>query len=131
MPASSLVITLKPFIAQIRENLALHTENVRMKTLHSDYNVKKFIYRSNLTIKPNAMIGSIGGAFGSGPGGILMAHEGWQGTVVLEAEGTTEAAVELIKRCEREEGGAWRVVREKSRVGRIWLKLVGEDERVR
>lgn len=126
-----LVISLKPFIAQIRENLALQTEKVLIKTLHSNYNVKKFIYRSYLIVKPNTIIGSIGGAGGNGPGGILMAHEDWVGTLVLETEGTTEAAVELMKRCEREEGGAWRVVREKSRVGRIWLNLVGEDERVR
>ncbi|KAG6332859.1 hypothetical protein ID866_6229 [Astraeus odoratus] len=75
----------------------------------------------------------------------------WYGTVIVEAEGTNEGLADLQERCgpgvfppraeaiSRKVRGAkegteakrvWRVVREKSRPGEIWLRAVREKERV-
>ncbi|KAI6121067.1 hypothetical protein F5141DRAFT_1087437 [Pisolithus sp. B1] len=71
----------------------------------------------------------------------------WYGTVVVEVEGTQEGLADLQDRCGPgvfpprpeaitgivkgvERRRIWRVIREKSRPGEIWLRVVREKERV-
>lgn len=79
------------------------------------------------------------------PGVFIDPH--WYGTVVVEAEGTQEGLADLQERCGPgvfpprpeaitgiakgvERRRIWRVIREKSRPGEIWLRPVREKERV-
>jgi len=52
--------------------------------------------------------------------------EGWRGEGVLETEGTREGRQTLVDCLSGDAGEVfvWEFVREKSGVGRIWLKLV-------
>ena len=57
----------------------------------------------------------------------------WQGMVSLESEGTAEGKIELERRLgggdpNRAVMGPWEVIREKSMMGTIWLKLVKPEE---
>jgi hypothetical protein len=80
----------------------------------------------------------------------LFVDPGWHGTIVVEAEGTNEGLADLQERCGngvfppraraviRNPGGlkprdgrkVFRLLREKSRPGEIWLRAVGEKERL-
>ena len=56
----------------------------------------------------------------------------WQGMISLESEGTAEGKMELERRLgggdpNRAVMGAWEVIREKSMMGTIWLKLVKDE----
>ena len=55
----------------------------------------------------------------------------WYGMVSLESEGTAEGKLEIEKRIGGGEGskavmGPWEVVREKSMMGTVWLRLIRE-----
>ncbi|KAK4683748.1 hypothetical protein P7C73_g6480, partial [Tremellales sp. Uapishka_1] len=59
------------------------------------------------------------------------AHPEWQGMVSLETEGTAEGKEEMERRCGWGDGrkttlAPWEVVREKSMLGTVWLRLVRE-----
>ncbi|KAI0300551.1 hypothetical protein B0F90DRAFT_1810405 [Multifurca ochricompacta] len=70
---------------------------------------------------------------------------GWRGTVVVEAEGTNEGLADLRARCRgvfqpragdvapppgERERMVWRVLRERSRPGEIWIRAVSFKERL-
>ncbi|KAI8986861.1 hypothetical protein BD414DRAFT_415743 [Trametes punicea] len=92
---------------------------------------------------------------GPGPGGAWFVDPGWYGTVVVEAEGTNEGLADLQARCRgafppRAPGAAataagmsleraareeaqrrvFRILREKSRPGEIWIRTVTDKERL-
>jgi hypothetical protein len=102
-------------------------------------------HRGAINIKAGAIIGHGGGAGGFGPGGIDVAHEDWGGTLIVEVDGTTEHATLVIARvrpplafvsraahanshpCWAEqissiEPTPYRILREKSRPGKLWLR---------
>lgn len=84
------------------------------------------------------------------PGSDLVVDSGWYGTIVVETEGTNEALAELQARCgpgafpprarsnhaalngkvKEENRRVWRIMRERSRPGEIWLRAVGVKERL-
>lgn len=49
----------------------------------------------------------------------------WQGMVSLEADGTAEGKAEIIRRLHGAKG-PWEIVREKSMVGTVWLRMIKE-----
>ncbi|KAI0717449.1 hypothetical protein C8T65DRAFT_641606 [Cerioporus squamosus] len=112
--------------------------------------VVRWVHRSSFTIRPS----SSGKALRvSVPKGV--AHRpGWYGTVVVEAEGTNEGLADLQERCrgafpiraigaaahvsvsperaarEEERRMVFRILREKSRPGEIWIRTVTSKERL-
>jgi len=79
----------------------------------------------------------------------LFVDSGWYGTIVVETEGTNEALADLQERCgpgafpprsrgvnhvvnqaQIENKKVFRILREKSRPGEIWIKTVGIKERL-
>ncbi|OSD07928.1 hypothetical protein PYCCODRAFT_1441746 [Trametes coccinea BRFM310] len=122
--------------------------------------VVRWVHRSSFTIRPPAggkplritVPRDVGP--GPGPGGAWFVDPGWYGTVVVEAEGTNEGLADLQARCRgafparvaspaataglsperaaREEAQrcVFRILREKSRPGEIWIKTVTDKERL-
>ncbi|KAJ4488389.1 hypothetical protein J3R30DRAFT_929322 [Lentinula aciculospora] len=87
------------------------------------------------------------------PNSSLFVDPGWYGKVVVETEGTNEALTDLQDRCgpgvfppragsnvlnmtrsdkekEREAKMVWRVLRERSRPGEIWIRVVSPKEKL-
>ncbi|KAF8483548.1 hypothetical protein DFH94DRAFT_625513 [Russula ochroleuca] len=128
---------------EIIANLQLLQDRVRTETPQGAYHtVVRWVHRSSFTIFPP-------------PGGTPMiilpnkerraVDPGWRGTVVVEAEGTNEGLADLHARCrgvfQRRAGDVapppgerermvWRVLRERSRPGEIWIRAVSFKERL-
>ncbi|TBU40092.1 hypothetical protein BD309DRAFT_368586 [Dichomitus squalens] len=122
--------------------------------------VVRWVHRSSFTVRPPpsgkplriSVPKSIGP--GPGPGGAWFIDPGWYGTVVVEAEGTNEGLADLQDRCRgafpiraiganpslsvsperearmEERRSVFRIMRERSRPGEIWIKTVTEKERL-
>ena len=150
-------LTLTPFEAQARESLTLCQEKVLVTSPQGSYQVKRYLYRCAVRIKAGQIVGHRGGV-GGGPGGVEVVHEDWGGTLVIETEGTQEHAALVIARVRRRrhlafirpngrefadavlvwhvvqigsvEGQPYRIMREKSRPGKLWIRPVLADEAV-
>ncbi|KIK95790.1 hypothetical protein PAXRUDRAFT_355623 [Paxillus rubicundulus Ve08.2h10] len=151
-------VDVGPWGQEIAENLQLLQDRARTETPHGAlHDVVRWVHRSSFTIRrpvphhhaqahPHAPgsrvpIPNVNGFF---------IDPAWYGTVVIEAEGTNEGLVDLQERCgpgvfppraetvitkirntkEREGKKVWRIMREKSRPGEIWLRAVREKERI-
>ncbi|GAA5866126.1 hypothetical protein JCM1840_005081 [Sporobolomyces johnsonii] len=121
-------LSLSPFVSQLHESLTLCSDRVGLSSPQGNYQVKKHVYRGAIKIKPGHIIGSSAGVGGSGPGGIEVVHDDWAGQVVLETEGTTEHATLLIARVASLEPTPWRILRERCRPGKLWLRPVLDSE---
>ncbi|GAA5948703.1 hypothetical protein JCM21900_005266 [Sporobolomyces salmonicolor] len=121
-------LSLSPFVSQLRESLTLCSDRVSLSSPQGNYQVRKHVYRGAIKIKPGHIIGSSAGAGGTGPGGIEVVHDDWAGQVVLETEGTTEHATLLIARVASVEPTPWRIMRERCRPGKLWLRPVLDSE---
>ncbi|KAF8132594.1 hypothetical protein EV363DRAFT_1163837 [Boletus edulis] len=151
-------IDVSPWGREIATNLQLLQDRARTETPHGAlHDVVRWVHRSTFTIRPPvpSLQGQpqprlrdfrvpIPGAEG------LYIDSGWYGTVVLESEGTNEGLVDLQARCgpgvfppraesfttkirnekEKENRRVWRILREKSRPGEIWLRAVQVRERL-
>ncbi|KAI9465833.1 hypothetical protein BJY52DRAFT_1202087 [Lactarius psammicola] len=128
---------------EITANLQLLQDRVRTETPQGAYHtVVRWVHRSSFTIRPPP---------GGAPVIILPNRErrvvdsGWRGTVVVEAEGTNEGLADLRARCRgvfqpragdvapppgERERMVWRVLRERSRPGEIWIRAVSFKERL-
>ncbi|EIW87099.1 hypothetical protein CONPUDRAFT_116157 [Coniophora puteana RWD-64-598 SS2] len=135
-------VDVSPWGPEISTNMQLFQDRVQTEmpdgTLHS---LVRWVHRSRFTILPPR-----GGAASSGknareyrvpiPGveGFVI-DPSWYGSVVLEAEGTNEGLADLQGRAfpsEKARTGrrVWRVVRERSVPGEMWLRAVTDQERV-
>jgi len=137
----------------VRESLVLCKDRVGVSSPQGNYLVSRYVYRAALHLLAGQMIGDMAGAGGAGPGGIEVVHPDWAGQIIVETEGTTEAATLLLARVRplslsryplplsslrrahpllllqvaSVEPVPWRILREKSRPGAVWLKPVGPD----
>lgn len=127
---------------EIISNLQLLQDRVRTETPQGAYHtVVRWVNRSSFTIFPPP----------AAPVIMLPNKErrlvdpGWRGTVIVEAEGTNEGLSDLHARCrgvfQRRAGDVapppgerermvWRVLRERSRPGEIWIRAVSYKERL-
>ncbi|KAH9846391.1 hypothetical protein C2E23DRAFT_744178 [Lenzites betulinus] len=152
-------IDVAPWGEEIATNLQLIQDRAKTETPQGGHHmVVRWVHRSSFTIRPTTADGKrvrlavprdIGP--GPGPGGAWHIDPGWRGTVVVEAEGTNEGLADLQARCggafpPRASGGAgmsperaarkeaqrsvFRILREKSRPGEIWIRTVTEKERL-
>lgn len=140
-------VDISPFGEQIAVNLQLLQERVAMDTpqgtrhtvlrwTHRSYFKIPALYRSLTHL--NIPVPNANGSY---------IHVDWMGTVVVEAEGTNEGLAELKARCgtaftqfrktsspvtpmKRETGRVFRLLRERSKPGEIWIRTVSEKDRV-
>ncbi|KAJ2912819.1 hypothetical protein MD484_g7591, partial [Candolleomyces efflorescens] len=124
------------------------------------HNVVRWVHRSSFVIRPPARVMQRGPSInGRGQPHTpriaipdtdnLFIDSGWYGTIVVETEGTNEALADLQERCgprafpprprplnpaqqkaQQEVKKVFRILREKSRPGEIWIKAVGVKERI-
>ncbi|GAA6045809.1 hypothetical protein NBRC10513_005217 [Rhodotorula toruloides] len=127
-PNPVIHLSLAPYTSAVRETMTLCKDKVSLSSPQGQYLVSRYVYRGMLRLVAGQIIGDAAGAGGLGPGGIEVVHEDWAGQVVVETEGTTEHATMLLARVASIEPTPWRVIREKSRPGRIWLRPVLENE---
>ncbi|KAA1472720.1 hypothetical protein DENSPDRAFT_778551 [Dentipellis sp. KUC8613] len=142
-------IDVTPWGEEIAANLQLLQDRVRTETPQGTYHtVVRWTHRSSFQIRaqhprtrahPAASPLSI-----TLPTGERRAIDpGWVGTVVVEAEGTNEGLADLQRRCGKafpprvgsevkgdRERGVWRILRERSRPGEIWIRAVSYKERL-
>ncbi|BGP14384.1 hypothetical protein JCM10213v2_002331 [Rhodosporidiobolus nylandii] len=129
-------LSLAPFLSMVRETIQLCNDRVGLTSPQGNYVVKKRVlpsfflwaYRAGFRIKAGQMVSTEGGVGGSGPGGIEVVHNDWVGDCVLETDGTTEHATQLIARVASVEPTPWRILRSKCRPGKLWLKPVLDNE---
>ncbi|KAI0366023.1 hypothetical protein BV20DRAFT_953167 [Pilatotrama ljubarskyi] len=152
-------IDVAPWGEEIAANLQLIQDRVKTETPQGGHHmVVRWVHRSSFTIRPSAsgkpfrltVPRDVGP--GPGPGGAWFVDPGWYGTVVVEAEGTNEGLADLQARCRgafppravgaaaglsperaaREEAqrSVFRILREKSRPGEIWIRTVTDKERL-
>ncbi|TNY22381.1 hypothetical protein DMC30DRAFT_349037 [Rhodotorula diobovata] len=91
-------LSLAPYVAAVRESLSLCKDRVSVSSPQGNYLVSRYVYRAALHLLAGQIIGDAAGAGGAGPGGIEVVHPDWAGQIVVEAEGTTEAATLLLAR---------------------------------
>lgn len=151
-------LDLSPWGQELAANLQLLQDRAMTATPHGTlHSVVHWLHRSSFTIRPPVSphhphayshsqnlrlpIPNVAGFF---------IDPGWYGTVIVEAEGTNEGLADFQARCgpgafppradnvtskmrsEKEKGSrrVYRVLREKSRPGEIWIRAVREKERV-
>lgn len=149
---------VSPWGQELAANLQLLQDRATTATPHGTlHSVVHWLHRSSFTIRPPVSphhphayshsqnlrlpIPNVAGFF---------IDPGWYGTVIVEAEGTNEGLADFQARCgpgvfppradnvtskmrnEKEKGSrcVYRVLREKSRPGEIWIRAVREKERV-
>ncbi|KAH9925787.1 uncharacterized protein B0H18DRAFT_1008346 [Fomitopsis serialis] len=148
-------IDIAPWGEEIAANLQLLQDRMKTETPQGNHHtVVRWVHRSSFTIippVPNKPL-RIPPMANVGPGpshGVWLVDPGWYGRVVVEAEGTNEGLADLQKRCgsafppravgaraggeqaTQERSFVFRILREKSRPGEIWIRTVREKERLR
>jgi len=150
-------IDISPWGEEIAANLELVQDRVRTETPQGKHHtVLHWVNRSSFVIKPH---NSARQSYQSGKrtqnstnripipnSGGLFVDPGWYGTIVVESEGTNEGRADLHLRCgcatfpenlskqeaekARDALRIFRVLRERSRPGEIWIRTVREKERI-
>ncbi|KAL1732494.1 hypothetical protein EV714DRAFT_206600 [Schizophyllum commune] len=151
-------LNIMPWGEEIAANLQLLQDRARTETPQGSYhNVVRWVHRSSFILRPRRGAGgsSVGhGSSSSRPPSSripIYGHEGlfvdpaWYGTIVVETEGTNEALADLQERCgpgafppragppvkrEVDNREVFRIMRERSRPGEIWLRTVSTKERI-
>ncbi|KAG6826768.1 hypothetical protein H0H92_014523 [Tricholoma furcatifolium] len=151
-------IDLRPWGEEIAANLQLLQDRVRTETPQGAYhNVVRWVHRSSFVIRPpgrGAMRQNHPPVAHAGPPRVpipetnLFVDPGWYGTIVVETEGTNESLADLQARCgpgafpprpapvngfkatDRDNKLVFRILREKSRPGEIWIRAVSPKERL-
>lgn len=142
-PQPVFYIDLTPFAQALQQGLTLCKERADIESPSGDrYKVNRYVYRTIVDLKEGTILGDTQGRTkGSGPGGIEILHSDWAGQLVIEVEGTSEAANALLKRAVpqvhsmKQSGNQqltnntpFRVIRSLSRPGQIWLKPVVTEQ---
>ncbi|KAI5122864.1 hypothetical protein M0805_003157 [Coniferiporia weirii] len=136
-------IDISPWGEEIAVNLQLLQDRIKTETPQGGHHtVVRWIHRSRFSIRPGAYR-HIPIAI---PGTSLSVDPGWYGSVIVETEGTNEGLADLQDRCKtgfppravtgaeltksKPHSRAFRLLRERSRPGEIWLRVVREKERL-
>jgi len=153
-PNPVVYLDLSPFLNQVQQTMALCKDSVEVASPQGRYRVQRYVYRAAVALRAQAIIGQSGDG-GSGPGGIEVVHPNWEGQLVIETEGTSEHAQDLISRCTPIRNNTkfsnnrgtklaaglghqtnqaslqpFRVLRERSRPGKLFIRPIFEEERV-
>ncbi|OBZ77675.1 hypothetical protein A0H81_02251 [Grifola frondosa] len=141
-------IDIAPWAEEIATKLQLLQDRTKTETPQGGYHtVVRWVHRSSFIIRPppgsksiRIPVPSTAGP-GPSPTGAWVVDPGWYGVVVVEAEGTNEGLADLQERCkgafppravgasaspERsarlERKTVFRILRERSRPGEIWIR---------
>ncbi|KAJ6598451.1 hypothetical protein DFH09DRAFT_903664 [Mycena vulgaris] len=149
-------VDISPWGQEIAANLQLLQDRVRTETPQGAYhNVVRWVHRSSFVIRaPAKPRMSTGRPRPQSPripipeSSGLFVDPGWYGTIVVETEGTNEALADLQDRCPgafppraggpqtvvlkeaKDAKKVYKILREKSRPGEIWIRAVGPKERL-
>ncbi|KAF7377616.1 hypothetical protein MSAN_00184400 [Mycena sanguinolenta] len=150
-------IDIAPWGQEIAANLQLLQDRVRTETPQGNiHNVVRWVHRSSFVIRPppKRMSMSSSGRRPPSPARIpipesagLFVDPAWYGTIVVETEGTNEALADMQDRCpgafppraggipkltkeQKDAKKVFKILREKSRPGEIWIRTVGQKERL-
>ncbi|KAM0788486.1 hypothetical protein ACM66B_001619 [Microbotryomycetes sp. NB124-2] len=130
-PLPIVYLGLTAFVNQIRSTLTLQESQVPVSSPQGRYLVKTFVYRGTIRVQPGTIVSSGAGLVGaSGPGGTEVVHDDWCGTLVVETDGTNEHAALLVARASSNELMPYRIIREKSRPGQLWIRPVMDNEAI-
>ncbi|KZP26765.1 hypothetical protein FIBSPDRAFT_731704 [Athelia psychrophila] len=150
-------MNVSPWGEEIAANLLLLQDRMRTGVHFSQgsrHNVVRWVHRSSFVIRPPPA--PVAARYGPNrtriappripiPGTDLFVDPGWYGTVVIEAEGTNEGLADMQARCgavfpqrtrkpangkARDSRKVFRLMREKSRPGEIWMRTVTDQERL-
>ena len=150
-PSPIMYLDLSPFLAQIRQTLSLVKDNVEVASPQGRFRVQRYRYRAAVQLRAGAIVGASAGGGGAGPGGIDVVAPEWEGMLVIDTEGTTEHAEELVRRCSppqrvapagpsrgQQQAAAkatslqpYRIIRERSRPGKLYVSPIGASRAVR
>ncbi|KAK7691482.1 hypothetical protein QCA50_004881 [Cerrena zonata] len=148
-------IDIAPWGDQIESNLQLLQDRMKTETPQGgQHTVVRWVHRSSCIVKPlhgtksiRIPVPSTAGP-GPSPSGAWVVDPGWYGRIVVESEGTNEGLADLQARCKgafppRATGAmqafdkrkedrktVFRLLRERSRPGELWLRTVREKERL-
>lgn len=147
-------LDIAPWGPEIAANLQLLQDRVRTETPQGNvHNVVRWVHRSSFVIRPPPVHGR---QITKGqpspprlpiPDSNLFVDPSWYGTVVVETEGTNECLADLQDRCgpgafpprampvmvhprDKDSKLVFRILREKSRPGEIWIRTVSPKERL-
>ncbi|KAJ6466858.1 hypothetical protein C8R45DRAFT_838951 [Mycena sanguinolenta] len=151
-------IDIAPWGQEIAANLQLLQDRVRTETPQGNiHNVVRWVHRSSFVIRPppkRMSMSSNGSRRPPSPGRVpipetagLFVDPAWYGTIVVETEGTNEALADMQDRCpgafppraggpptltkeQKDVKKVFKILREKSRPGEIWIRTVGQKERL-
>ncbi|KAJ7319048.1 hypothetical protein DFH08DRAFT_714178 [Mycena albidolilacea] len=151
-------IDLAPWGQEIAANLQLLQDRVRTETPQGNiHNVVRWVHRSFFVIRAppkQRMSMSNGHRRPPSPARLpipesagLFVDSGWYGTIVVETEGTNESLADLQDRCPgafppraggptattkeaKDAKKVFKILREKSRPGEIWIRTVNPKERL-
>ncbi|KDE02935.1 hypothetical protein MVLG_06532 [Microbotryum lychnidis-dioicae p1A1 Lamole] len=115
---------LQKFTAQAHESLMLREDKVHVTSPQGGYMVKRFMYHASIQVRANDPILDI-----SAPKPQVV-HPDWAGTIMIEIEGTTEHRRVAMEKIASPQPAAWRILREKSRPGKLWIRPVSDQEAV-
>ncbi|KAJ7472342.1 hypothetical protein B0H11DRAFT_1729530 [Mycena galericulata] len=151
-------VDISPWGQEIAANLQLLQDRVRTETPQGAYhNVVRWVHRSSFVIRAPAKPPRMSTNSRTRPpspripipeSSGLYVDPGWYGTIVVETEGTNEALADLQDRCPgafppraggpptvvlkeaKDAKKVFKILREKSRPGEIWIRAVGPKERL-
>ena len=137
-----IYLDLTPFAQAVQANMQLCKENGELTSPSGDrYRVNRYVYRTVVELLPGTLLGSSGSAGGAGPGGIEQLHPDWAGSLVIEVEGTSEAAQKLVQSTtpnpsalqhsapQQTQNRPHNVLRNLSRPGQIWVRPVAVEDK--
>ena len=138
-----IYLDLTPFLVALSSNITLCKEKTALTSPGGErYAVNRYVYRTACDLVPGTLLGNAGQQGGAGPGGIEVLHPDWAGKLVIETEGTAEAARALLERAtptKREilpnqpriskhaNNYPYRILRSLSRPGQIWIVPLHEE----
>ncbi|KAJ7100662.1 hypothetical protein B0H15DRAFT_770397 [Mycena belliarum] len=152
-------LDISPWGQEIAANLQLLQDRVRTETPQGAYhNVVRWVHRSSFVVRsPATSPAKQRMSTGRRPpspripipeSSGLFVDPGWYGTIVVETEGTNEALADLQDRCPgafppraggpptvtlkeaKDAKKVFKILREKSRPGEIWIRAVSPKERL-
>ncbi|KAK4058489.1 hypothetical protein OIO90_000651 [Microbotryomycetes sp. JL221] len=126
-PFPIVYLGLSAFVNQLRANLTLQESQVSVSSPQGRYLVKTFVYCSTIRIRPGTIVGSTSNSSNS-TSAIEVVHDDWCGELVVETDGTNEHAGLLVARASSLEPMPYRIIREKSRPGQLWIRPVMDNE---
>lgn len=95
-PTPIFYLDLSAFGKEVQQTMTLCKDKVELCSPQARYRVQRWVYRAVISIKPGMV---------TGPRRMGVAEtvaRDWVGSVVIEVEGTSEHARELLKRCSKE-----------------------------